>query len=59
MDEHGSTESAWTEEDQARADLVADIACELSVDDDLVAQVIDAYDERRAAPTTGEQHGRS
>jgi len=54
MDEHGSTQSAWTEEDQARADMVADIACELSVDDDLVAQGMDAYDARRNRP---EPHG--
>lgn len=41
--------ATWTEADQARADLIADIACEISEDEDLVAMVMDAYDERLAA----------
>lgn len=40
-------EALWTEADQARADLIADIACEISEDEDVVAMALDAYDARR------------
>lgn len=36
----------WTQADQERADLIADIACEISEDEDVVAMAIDAYDAR-------------
>lgn len=44
------TDSGWTEADQARADLIADIACEVSENEDLVAMVLDAYDARQWRP---------
>jgi len=36
----------WTEEDQAYADFVADLACEISADEDVVAEVLGALTER-------------
>lgn len=35
--------------DQARADLIAEIACEISENEDVVAMTLDAYDARRGA----------
>lgn len=40
-------EAVWTEVDQARADLIAEIACEISESEDVVAMALDAYDARR------------
>lgn len=42
----------WTEADQARADLIADIACEISESDDVVAMALDAYDARVWQPAS-------
>lgn len=41
------SEAIWTEADQARADLIAEIACEIGEDEDVVAMALDAYDARR------------
>lgn len=40
-------EAIWTEADQARADLISEIACEISEDEDLVALVMDTYDRHQ------------
>ena len=39
-------ESEWTADDQALADFVADVACEISADEDVVHEVIGALIER-------------
>ncbi len=41
------TQAVWTEADQARADLIAEIACEISESEGVVAMALDAYDARR------------
>lgn len=41
-----SDASIWTEADQARADLVSEIACEISEDEEIVHMVLGALDER-------------
>lgn len=41
-----SNAAEWTEEDQARADFVADLACEISADEDVVSDVLGALEER-------------
>jgi hypothetical protein len=36
----------WTEDDQALADFVSDLACEISADEDVVHEVLGALTER-------------
>lgn len=41
------SEAVWTEDDQAIADFVSDLACEISADEDVVSDVIGTLIERR------------
>ena len=41
-----SEQGTWTEADQAYADFVAEIACEVSESEDVVAWVLGALEER-------------
>lgn len=41
-----SEAAEWTEDDQAYADFVSDLACEISADEDTVGDVLGALIER-------------
>lgn len=50
-------EDIWTEADEARATLIAEIACEISEDEEIVAVAIATYEEKRWQPIEDAPHG--